>query len=204
MKLYARPSCTASDSVRVVLKLKDIDHELITVPTGQPLPGASDHPLLNQHALLPVLFENQRLMIEALAIAEYLEETYPEPSLLPGGARERVRIRALAQRVMSEIAAPLSPPRRAWIDEHGCPLQTWTQDTMDQGFAAMEALLADNPATGSFCLGDSPTLADVCLAPQIWNAEALGLDLPQYPTIMGIYESCMELEAFSDVAPSTA
>jgi len=128
-----------------------------------------------------------------------------KPSLMPASARERQRVRALAQLVACDIH-PLNNLRvlqyfdRTW----GVPQperDEWVKHWIREGFAAFEALVADNPATGAFCQGDSPTLADCCLIPQMYNARRFGLDLSPYPTLLRIEQACSRLAGIRSGPP---
>lgn len=200
MKLYIQRGCTASDAVRIALNLKGIDFELIDVDnTDQDL---SDLPLINDLRVTPVLYDQQRMQIESLAIIEYLDETYPDILMLPGTARDRVRVRSISQVIISDIHPMLSPRVRRYMEaeKQDFDSETWTSHWTHVGFGAIEQLLADNPATGHFCLGNTPTMADACLAPQVWHSQKTVLDLSRYPTVKRVYENCLKLEAFENVA----
>ena len=121
--------------------------------------------------------------------------------MLPGTARDRARVRAIAQVVMCEIDPFVRASDISMRKSTGCEdLVERTQQWIQQGLVLLETMLADNPATGRFCLGDSVTLADICLAPLIWNAEKLGLDLTGVPTVREIYENCLRNPDIESVA----
>ncbi len=207
MKLYTESGCTASDSVRIALNLKNIDYEHYPIErmAEEQAEQQREHPMLKQRFLSPVLFDAQRVHVESLAILEYLDETYSDPTLLPGTARDRIRVRALSQLILTDIYPLIGPRVQQYFGQNGgIDIGAWNQHWIDEGFVALEALLADNPSTGTFCLGNTVSLADVCLAPQVWHAQRLGLDIARYPTVKRIYDACMNLEEFDNVALDVA
>lgn len=200
MKLYIQRGCTASDATRIALNLKGIDYELVDIDnTDESLEVL---PLVHEMLVTPVLYDDQRMQTEALAIMEYLDEMYPDNTLLPGTARDRVRVRSIAQLIISEISPLLGPRVEKFLaEEKNCmDASVWNSHWIKMGFSAIEALVADNPATGSFCLGNAPTMADACLAPQVWHAQKMGLAIEEFPTVKRIYESCLKLAEFENVA----
>ena len=160
---------------------------------------------LNPQELVPTLRDGHRIVRQSMAIIEYLEETWPDPPLMPDTARDRVRVRTLSQIIACEIH-PLNNLRvlqfleRTW-NVPQAERETWIRHWMQEGFRALEATLADSPATGTFCEGDFPTMADCLLVPQVYNAVRFGLDLSPYPTVVNINEECMALEAFQNARP---
>ncbi len=145
-------------------------------------------------------------LTQSLAICEYLDECYPDPPLLPADAEGRARVRALAQAIACEIH-PLNNLKvlkylsgELGLDE--AAKLGWYRHWIAEGFEALEALLADSPDTGAFCHGDTPTLADACLVPQVFNARRFECELSRYPTIRRIAERCDTLEAFQRAAPA--
>lgn len=201
MKLFVQPHNTASDSIRIALALKNIPHETLPLARLADERPGRDHPLLKVAPPAPVLVEEQRVHIESLAIIEYLDELYPDPPLLPGTARDRLRVRAIAQVVMCDVDPYLRISAREYRETTGdADRRAWPLESINAGFQRLEAMLAGNPATGKFCLGDSLTLADICLAPLIWNAERLGLSLARHPTVRGIYDNCLHQPEIEYVA----
>jgi maleylacetoacetate isomerase len=155
--------------------------------------------------LIPVLVHGHRLLRQSMAIIEYLDETWPAPPLMPATARDRQRVRAIAQMIACEIH-PLNNLRvqQYLEDTWNVPQaerETWIEHWIGAGFKAVEAVLKDNPSTGTYCEGELPTLADCCLIPQVYNARRFGVDLSQYPSILRIEHTCLQLEAFQRARP---
>jgi maleylacetoacetate isomerase len=205
MKLYGYFRSSAAFRVRIALNLKQLDYEnsFIHLRRGdQAQPGFLS---LNPQGLVPAIEIDQHLLTQSLAIIEYLDETHPEPPLLPRDPAGRARIRALAAivacdihplnnlRVLRYLHRPLGADRSA--------VETWYNHWIDSGFRAFEGLVAGDPRTGAFCHGDHPGLADIALVPQMVNAERYRLDLAPYPTIARIFETCMKLDAFAAAHP---
>ncbi len=198
---------SAAYRVRIALGLKGLDWRTAGVHLVRD--GGEQHTAayrrLNPQGLVPTLETEQHVLTQSLAIIEYLDECHPEPPLLPRGAAERARVRALAQIVACDIH-PLNNLRvLKWLKDHlGADegqRNQWYRHWIAEGFAALEALLGDNQAAGRYCHGDSPTLADLCLVPQVYNATRYECDLEPYPAIRRINAACMALEAFRGAAP---
>lgn len=207
LKLYTYFRSSASYRVRIALNLKGLVYE--AVPVHLVRDGGQQHSAaftaLNPAALVPVLIDGDTTLSQSLAIIEYLEETHPEPALLPEDAAGRARVRAIAQTIACEIH-PLDNLRvlRYLELELGvaAPARTaWYRHWVELGFAAIERALVDGHATGRFCHGDTPTVADCCLVPQLFNAERFGVPLDPYPTIRRIGAACRSLEPFARAAP---
>ena len=154
---------------------------------------------------MPVLGHGHRRLGQSLAILEYLDEAWPSPRLLPMTARDRARVRGLAQLIASDIH-PLNNLRvlnyfeQTWqVPQAG--RDQWIKHWILEGFQAMEALLEGDPATGAFCHGQVPGLADCCLVPQVFNARRFGVDMAAFPTMVRIEQACLELPAFIQAMP---
>jgi maleylacetoacetate isomerase len=208
LKLYSYWRSSAAYRVRIALNLKGLPYELVPVNLGssggdQHLP---DYSALNPQELVPVLIDGERIIRQSQAIIEYLDESYDgEAKLLPASARERARVRALAQVIACDIH-PLNNTRVMQYLEHqfsAPPIERehWTQHWIREGFRAIEALLAENPSTGIYCEGDEPTLADIFLIPQVYNARRWSVDMAAYPIIQRINTSCLALEEFERAKP---
>jgi maleylacetoacetate isomerase len=207
LRLYSYWRSSAAYRVRFGLQLKGLAFE--TMPVHLVRDGGEQHsPAFretNPQQLVPVLEHGQRMLRPSLAILEYLDEVWPQPALLPATARERQRVRSLAQLVACDIH-PLNNLRvlqfleREW----GVPQperDNWVRHWIADGFAAFEAMLDEHPSTGTFCEGNTPTLADCCLVPQVYNARRFGVDLGPYPTLVRIEQACLALPAFHAAAP---
>ena len=207
MRLYTYWRSSSAYRVRIALNLKGLDWEpaavhLVRDGGEQNAPAYRE---VNPHGLVPVLEDGSLRIRESLAILEYLEETRPEPPLLPADAAGRARVRSLALaiacgiqpinnlRVLKYLETPLGlePERR----------DAWYRHWIAEGFAALETRLAADPETGRFCHRDAPGLADCCLVPQVYNARRYGCDLDAFPTIVRIDAACAGLEAFRCAAP---
>ncbi len=207
LKLYSYWRSSAAYRVRIALNLKGLPYEI--VPVHLLNDGGEQHSAeyreLNPQELVPTLRDGHRIVRQSMAIIEYLEETWPDPPLMPDTARDRVRVRTLSQIIACEIH-PLNNLRvlqfleRTW-NVPQAERETWIRHWMQEGFRALEATLADSPATGTFCEGDFPTMADCLLVPQVYNAVRFGLDLSEFPTVAKINEECLTLEAFQNARP---
>ncbi|TZF86616.1 maleylacetoacetate isomerase [Cognatilysobacter lacus] len=207
LRLYSYWRSSAAYRVRIGLALKGLPYE--TVPVHLVRDGGEQHRPefhdANPQELVPVLQHGNRLYRQSLAILEYLDETWPDTPLLPSLARDRARVRALAQIVACDIH-PLNNLRvlQFFENEWNAPAperEQWVRHWITLGFDALEASLDDNPATGEFCEGDVPTLADCCLVPQAYNARRFGVDTARWPTIARIDKACLALPAFDAARP---
>ena len=198
---------SAAYRVRIGLNLKGLKYDI--APVHLVRNGGEQHSpafaALNPQELVPVLQHGQRMLRQSLAILEYLDEMWPQPPLLPTTARDRARVRALAQAIACDIH-PLNNLRvlqyleRDW----GVPQperEVWVKHWIGVGFRAVEALLTDNPSTGEFCEGEQPGIADCCLVPQVYNARRFGVDMSEFPLISRIERSCLALPAFDAARP---
>lgn len=206
MELYNYFRSSASYRVRIALALKKLPYDYKPVhllKSEQLLPAFNT---LTPHALVPLLKDGDAVFTQSLAIVEYLDETHPEPPLLPRDAAGRARVRAIALDIACEIH-PLNNLRvlRFLVDDLKLSeddKNRWYRHWVDLGLAALEKQLAQSPATGRFCHGDSPTVADVLLVPQVFNAQRMKCALDDKPAVMRIFNACMELPAFKDSQPS--
>jgi len=205
MQLYNYLRSSASYRVRIALALKGLSCELLPVHLARNEHLAEAFGAIAPARLVPLLVDDDKLLAQSMAIIEYLDETHPEPRLLPGDAVARARIRALAQGIACEVH-PLNNLRvlRYLVDELKVSEDAknrWYQHWVETGLAAFEQQLI-HPATGRFCHGDTPTLADCVLVPQVHNAKRFACRLDHVPTVMRVFDACMTLDAFSATQPS--
>lgn len=207
IELFSYWRSSAAYRVRIGLNLKGLEHQI--TPVHLVRDGGQQHSegyaALNPQELVPSLVHGDRVLHQSMAILEYLDEVFPEPALLPDDAQGRARVRALAQLVACDIH-PLNNLRvmQFFSDTWNVPQperDDWTRHWMRVGFDAMERMLVESMDTGRFCHGDSPTLADCCLVPQLFNARRFHLDLTPYPTLVRIDEACLALQAFDAARP---
>jgi len=161
--------------------------------------------VINPQALVPALEDDGRILTQSLAIIEYLDEKYPTPPLLPADAADKALVRSMAMVIACEVH-PIQNLRvlnyvKATYNETDAQVNQWAQRWIDIGLSALEQMIVAQPTRGKFCFGDQPTLADICLVPQLGNARRYGCDLSKYPTILEIEKSCMALAAFANAAP---
>jgi len=206
MKLYGFFRSSAAFRVRIALNLKGLDYEPSAVHLRRGEQRAPEFLKLNPQALVPALIDGERVLTQSLAIIEYLDEIHPARPLLPATPEGRARVRALAQIIACEIH-PLGNLRVLQylgreLKQDEPTVQRWFNHWIALGFLAFESLIAGHAATGKFCHGDEPGLADVCLVPQVFNARRYDLDLKPYPTLMRIFDACMTLPAFDRAQPS--
>jgi maleylpyruvate isomerase len=208
LKLYTYFRSSASFRVRIALNLKGLAYEPVFVHLPKGEHRKPDYAALDPQALVPTLVDEQRALSQSLAIIEYLDETHPEPRLLPEDAAGRARVRSLSLLVACEIH-PLNNLRtlqhlKRALGQNEEQINAWYRHWIADGFAKLEADLNrhESGGAGRFCHGDSPTIADCCLVPQVFNAKRYSADLGPYPTLMRIFEACMKLEAFDRAQPS--
>jgi len=206
MKLYTYYRSSAAFRVRIALNLKGLAYEPRFVHLAKGEHRKPEYAALNPQGLVPALAEDDgSLLTQSLAIIEYLEEKYPHPPLLPQDARGRARVRSLALLIACEIH-PLNNLRtlthlRKALGQNEDQVTTWYRHWIADGLAKLESDLGTG--AGRFCHGDSPTIADCCLVPQIFNAKRFNCDLAAYPATMRIFAECMQLDAFQRAQPSS-
>jgi maleylacetoacetate isomerase len=206
MKLYSYFRSSASYRVRIALGLKQLAYDTTPVNLQQSEQRAQDYVKLNPQGLLPTLEDSGHLLTQSLAIMEYLDEIYPNPPILPKTPAERARVRALALAIACDIA-PLNNLGamnflKNELGQDDAARTRWYQHWIAKGFTALEAMLANNSAIGTFCHGELPTIADCCLVPQVYNARRYECDLAPYPTILRIDAACNQHPAFIAAHPS--
>lgn len=212
MKLYSFFRSSAAYRVRIALNLKELPYEMIPIHLvkngGEQL--TSEYRELNPMALVPAFIddgeEKGSVLTQSLAIIEYLEEKYPASPLLPENPDDRAFVRSIALSIACDIH-PLNNLRvlrylvRS-LNVSEDDKNVWYRHWVEQGLASIEAVLAKDRRGGKFCFGDSPTMADCCLVPQIANAQRFNCDLSHVPTIMRIHDACIALDAFAKAAPA--
>jgi maleylacetoacetate isomerase len=208
LKLYSYWRSSAAYRVRIALNLKGLEYDI--EPVHLVRDGGEQHRpeyrKVNPQELVPVLIDGRRVIRQSLAIIEYLDETYDgEMKLLPTTARDRARVRALALIVACDIH-PLNNTRVMRFLENEFDLSEeqrnrWMRRWIEEGFHSFEELIAGHPSTGQFCEGDTPTIADLCLVPQVYNARRFHIDMTPFPTIERIVAACLELNAFEAARP---
>jgi maleylacetoacetate isomerase len=206
MKLYNAWRSSASFRVRIALNLKGLPFEYVPVHLVKGEQFAAAFSALNPSQLVPVLEHDGHVLAQSLAIIEYLEEKYPQPPLLPHDALDRAYVRSIALTIACEIH-PLNNLRvlRYLVKTLGVSEEAkdaWYRYWVEQGLAQLEARLVAEGRTGRYAFGDSVTIADVCIVPQIFNAQRFACRLDHVPTIMRIFEACMALPAFVDAQPA--
>ena len=205
MKLFTYFRSSAAFRVRIALNLKGLKYEPVFVHLAKGEHRQPQYAAVNPQALLPTLeLDDGKRLTQSLAIIEWLEEKHPTPALLPKEAMARARVRSLAYLVASEIH-PLNNLRvlqhlKRALNQTQEQIDTWYRYWIADGLAKLEAELA--ASSGKFCHGDSPSMADCCLVPQIFNAKRYNSDLAPYPTTMRVFENCMKVEAFDRAQPS--
>jgi maleylacetoacetate isomerase len=207
LRLYSYWRSSAAYRVRIALNLKGQAYETLPVHLlrGGGEQHAPEYQTINPQEMVPVLMHGGRMLRQSLAIIEYLDETWPDPALMPTVARDRQRVRAIAQMIACDIH-PLNNLRvqRFLESDMGADeaaRERWTRHWLSEGLEAVEKVLTDNPSTGEFCEGDIPTLADCCLVPQVYNAQRFGVALDPWPNIRRINDACLATEEFDKARP---
>ena len=205
MKLYTYFRSSAAFRVRIALNLKGLAYEPVFVHLAKGEHRAAPYAKVNPQALLPTLeLDSGKRITQSLAIIEYLDEAHPAKPLIPQDGLGRARVRSLSYLIASEIH-PLNNLRvlqhlKRALGQNEDQINAWYRHWIADGLAKLEAELA--AASGKFCHGDAPTMADCCLVPQIFNAKRYQSDLAPYPKTMRVFEACMQLEAFDRAQPS--
>lgn len=208
MKLYTYWRSSAAYRVRIGLALKGLDFDSAPVHLlkdgGEQL--SDIYGAVNPQKLVPSLeLDSGEVLTQSLAILEYLDDVQPEPALLPADPLARAKVRAMAQAIAVDVH-PINNLRilKYLVKDLGLSddqKMVWLHHWMGTGFAGLEGLLAQSDRVGAYCYGDAPTLADVCLVPQFYNARRFDVDLSPYPTLCRIDETCRAHPAFVAAAP---
>jgi maleylacetoacetate isomerase len=207
MQLFSFWRSLASFRVRIALNLKGLEASMTTVDLDADMQRMEAYRKVNPQMVLPALIDGDGPpLFQSVAIIEYLDEVYPAPPLLPADPRGRARVRGLAQMVACE-GHPLLTPRVRQYLEHELKLDadtrmTWSRHWIVETLKGLEGHLANDRATGQFCHGDAPTMADVCMVGHVTAAINTSCDLTPYPTVKRIFDTAMALPAFARAHPS--
>jgi maleylacetoacetate isomerase len=206
-QLYTFFRSSTSYRMRIALACKRLAYEphYVSLPKMQHREAAYRD--LNPQGLVPMLIEDERPLIQSLAIIEYLDEVYPEPGLIPKDPQERAYVRAFSQIIGCDIH-PLNNVRvlKRLQSQFGAgedATNEWYRHWIAEGLSGLEDFVLQQGRSGQFALGNAVTMADICLVPQIFNARRFGCELGRYSKLNDIFENCMKLPAFTDTQPST-
>ena len=207
MKLYDYAFSSAAYRVRIALNLKGIAYERAVISLikdgGQQHSAA--YKAINPQALIPTLEVDGRAIGQSLAIIEYLDETHPMPPLLPNYPSEKARVRQIAYEIACDIHPVNNMRVRGQLKALGHSeeeiMAKWYAHWITIGFAALETQLSGSKETGKYCHGDTPTLADICLVPQMANAYRFKVPVDAFPTLVRIDKACRAHPAFAAAAP---
>ncbi|MBU9212365.1 maleylacetoacetate isomerase [Burkholderia multivorans] len=207
MRLLNYFRSSASYRVRIACNLKGLPYEYVPIHLnrngGEQF--ATEFSELNPQQLVPLLQDGGVLIAQSMAILEYLEERYPDAPLLPGDILARAQVRQIAQYIACDIH-PLNNLRVLKFLTGGLQLSeeqktTWIVHWLETGLSALENQLKQSSTRGAFCFGDTPTFADCCLVPQLFNAKRFGVDIERFPTLQAIERNCQGMEAFRLAQP---
>ena len=205
MKLHGYFRSSTSFRTRIALNLKGLAYDYIPIHLRKGEQRGADYLTINPQGLVPTLEIDGHGITQSLAIIEYLDETHPDPPLLPADPLGRARVRSLALavacdlhplnnlRVLTYLTETLAQPPETQGD--------WLRHWVAVEFSALERRLAGERETGRFCHGDRVTLADVCLVPQVVNGRRFDCDMTPYPTIRRVFDACLALEPFDKALP---
>ncbi|MDO8398854.1 MAG: maleylacetoacetate isomerase [Bradyrhizobium sp.] len=203
MKLHGYFRSSASYRVRIALNLKGLDADHLSHHLRKGEQRGSAFLAINPQGLVPALQDDTgAVLTQSLAIIEWLEETHPQPALLPKDPLRRARVRAFAQAVACDIHPVQNLKVLARLRELGLAEEQvtgWAAWANREGLAACEALIANEP--GPFCFGEAPTIADLCLVPQLFNARRFSVDVSAYPRLLKAEAAAQAMKAFADAAP---
>jgi maleylpyruvate isomerase len=206
MILYGHAMSSASYRVRIALALKGLQVTSVLLDLRAGEQRRSEFLQINSQGFVPALvLDDGAVLTQSAAIVEYLDEVHPNPRLLPRDPLARAQVRALSQ-VITCDTHPLNNLRvlqylEKVLGQDKATRDSWYRHWVRLGFDALERRLVSQAAGGRFCHGDAPTLADVCLVPQVFNARRFAVDLGPYPRIVGIDAACRELPEFQSAAP---
>jgi maleylacetoacetate isomerase len=204
MKLYSFFNSSTSFRVRIALALKGLPYDYAGVNLRSGEQGKESYRELSPAGIVPVLVDGDVRLTQSLAIIDYLDHRHPEPRLVPADSLLRARVLEIAQTIACEIH-PINNIRvlkylAGTLGVSEADKSAWYKHWVDEGLAAVESLLSRQEA-GAFCVGDTPTLADCCLVPQVANAMRMGCDLSRFKRLQAVYQHCMAQPAFIQAAP---
>jgi maleylpyruvate isomerase len=208
MNLYGYGLSSASYRVRIAMALKHLPYASVVKNLRSGEHRLSEYLQVNIQGFVPALeLDDGVILTQSVAIIEYLDELYPDPPLLPAEPLARARVRAITQAIASDIH-PLNNLRVLRYLEDKLALDkerrdAWYRHWVGVGFDALERWLTRDAATGRFCHGNAPTMADACLVPQVFNARRFAVDMNPFPRIQAIDAACRELPAFKAAAPES-
>lgn len=205
LKLYTLSRSSASYRVRIALNLKGLKYEPITKILGKGEHRTPEYLAVNPQGLLPALEIDGVVLSQSLAIIEYLDERYPNPRLLPEDPLDRARVRSLALAIACDIH-PINNLRvlnylRNELGQSEEAVNTWYRHWVSEGFRGLEVELRRYSSNRRYCYGDTLSLADVCLVPQMFNARRFDVDLTPFPTIEAIYRHLESIPEFAAARP---
>ena len=205
MKIFGYFRSSAAFRLRIAMNFKGLsyDYNLVNLQSGDHL--SDDFKRINPQGRVPAIDIEGNILTQSLAIIEYLDEVYPAPPLLPSDPIGKAKVRGIAGLIACDIhplnnLAVLNYLRDQLTAEEEARL-AWYRHWVKEGFDGLELILGANVETGQFCFGDTPTVADICLVPQVVNAKRFNCNLASYPTILRIFEECMSLSQFADADP---
>ena len=209
LELYSYFSSSASYRVRIALNLKSLPYQLHGVDLlrgGEGDQWSEAYQDVNPQRRVPTLVHDGQRFTQSLAIIEYLDEVFPQPGLVPRNPVDRARVRMLSQIIACDIQPLQNTSTRRYLKEKlgqdDAAVTAWTREWITRGLDAFSAHLARDQLSGRFCHGDTPTMADCCLVPQLFAAQRVGIDSARYPRLALIAENCAQLPAFVHAHPS--
>jgi len=205
MKLYNFFRSGTSHRLRIALNLKGLQTDYVAVDLRTEQHLKDEFKAVNPQRMVPALVNNGKVLIQSPAIIEWLEETHPTPALLPTSPDDRAHVRALAAIIGCDVH-PINNRRileyvRKQFGANDDAINAWCGTWISAGFDAYEALLAADKRRGAFSFGDTPTLADVYLVPQVESSRRFKVDLSRWPLISAVEKACLQLDAFQRAAP---
>ncbi len=205
MKLYGYWRSLAAYRVRIALNLKGIPFEVESMDLVKGDQFSDAYRKINPQMVVPALVDGDTVLTQSMAILEYLDDLHPEPALLPGDPVGRARVRSICLISVADTHPLVVPRIRKYITQdmgHSeDELTAWIHNWMTTGLAAIEEKLAGEPETGTYCHGDSITMADLCVVPQLRAARMFAIATDAYPTSQRIFEACMQVPAVFDARP---